>query len=235
MNLSKTLILVIFCCLSFSLLYGQKVKGNGNVVTDIRNVDRFNSLEIGGACEVILTQGNRSALKVETDANLQDLVTTEVHDGVLTVNQEKGYHSATKMILHVIVSDLRSVKIHGAAEIRSKNTLRSDQLKIHIGGAGDLDLEVIGSQFSAVITGAGDAKLCGTVDQASFEIRGSGNIDAYCLEAEQVMVDVKGMGSAKVHAIDKLDVNISGMGSVHYEGSPDVNKSISGMGALKRR
>ena len=51
----------------------------------------------------------------------------------------------------------------------------------------------------------------------------------------QRLVDVKGMGSAKVHAIDKLDVNISGMGSVHYEGSPDVNKSISGMGTLKRR
>ena len=234
MKLPKIFLLVIFCSFSISLLYGQKVKGNGKVVTEIRDISSFHSLSIGGACDIILTQGNRPSLKVETDANLQDLVETEVINGVLSVTNKEKFSHSTKLILHLIVKDLTSINVGGAANISSTNTLTSDQLEISIGGAANLDLTVEGDRFKAAIAGAGTAKLCGSVAQASFDIRGSGDIKAYCLKAEYVEVDVKGMGSAKVHASKRLEVDISGMGSVSYQGAPEVSKSISGMGSLSR-
>ncbi len=52
--------------------------GNGNVVEQERKLAGFTALEVSGAIEVNISQGDTQKLVVITDANLQENVKTEV-------------------------------------------------------------------------------------------------------------------------------------------------------------
>ena len=48
--------------LTSSCMLADGIKGNGNVVTEERSVSGFDGIEVGGAFDIYITQGNTEAL-----------------------------------------------------------------------------------------------------------------------------------------------------------------------------
>ena len=85
------------------------------------------------------------------------------------------------------------------------------------------------------ISGAGEGRLSGKVDNLRLSVSGKGKVGAEQLRAGTADVEISGVGNATLWAVKNLRVQISGAGHVEYWGTPEVTKSISGFGSVDSR
>ena len=80
--------------------------------------------------DVNITQENQNAVTVEADKNLQNLIITEVENGVLKIYSEKNIWSAKSKKVHVSLKTLNSLKATSGSEVRSVKEIQSDEISI---------------------------------------------------------------------------------------------------------
>jgi len=229
-------ILVALLLLSFPLqqINAQKTQGNGRVTTETRSVGSFHSINIEGACDLIISSGNSSRIKLETDENLHDLVKTEVSNGYLTVSDDNKIKKSTRMRLYVSMEELRSLHISGASSITCEDQLSADEMNVHVSGAADGNLKVDASCLKVQCSGAANLTLSGRSGCAKYQISGAGEIKGFNLRTDDVEMRVSGTGNAELAVSESLEVEVSGMANIKYKGSPEVTRNMRGMGSIKR-
>ncbi len=216
------------------------IKGSGNVVTEERNVNDFDSVAMSGFGRVIVTQGDEESLTVETDDNLMQYIETRVSGGTLELGftddaERKILDPSDSIIFRLSVIDLTALDISGAAAIEIQK-LEADRLDMVLSGAGDVRIDSLtATDLVVTVSGAGDVELTGQVETQEIALRGLGNYDASDLESQDATVRIGGAGSATVWAHDTLDIEIGGAGNVEYYGDPDVTQDISGAGSITSR
>jgi hypothetical protein len=236
--------IITLCALSALSLTGcgrlysaalQTYSGNGNISVEQRQVGTFQGVELEGAYEVVLTQGPTTDVRIETDNNLLEHITTKIEKGKLVVSSE-GNLSPTKAIkVYITNPDFNAVNVAGSAHVRSTTPITSDKLSFDLAGSGDYDLEIHVKKLNSDIAGSGSIKLTGDAGSHSIDIAGSGDLVADSLRTETANVDIAGSGDAKVYVSKRLDASIAGSGSVRYRGVvTDVHSSIMGSGKVER-
>jgi hypothetical protein len=213
------------------------VDGSGDLITETREVSNFDSINLSGLGEVIVTQGGGESLTIETDDNVMEHVKVEVSGGTLNLGFKEGLNliSPTRLLFTVGVDDLTSLSISGSGDIES-DRIETDRLETTISGSGDIQIGTLtADEVKARITGSGDMDLTGEVAAQDITISGSGKYRAGDLRSESAEVSISGSGDATVWATDSLDVNISGSGSVDYYGRPSMSTSGSGSGDITNR
>lgn len=210
------------------------VKGDGNVVKEERNVSGFNSLEVGGAFTVYLTQGSKESLTVEADKNLMEYIRTEVKGDRLEIyTKGENIQKFTKMNIYLTFVDLEMIDVSGAADILGKGKMQFKDLALEASGASELELELEVSMLRADFSGASEVELMGNAESVRCDCSGASEFNAYDLSIKQGEFDVSGAADAKVHVTDMLEVDISGAASMKYKGSPQVRSDVSGAGSLR--
>src|SRR4051812_30779891 len=122
------------------------VQGSGTLKTETRPAEGFTAVEIHGSGHLILERTGTESLAVTTDDNLMPLIETKVENGTLKLTIAKNTSiSPTKLEYRVTVKDVQHLGITGAGNI--------DATKLE------------GDKLSASISGAGDIKLAGKVDE----------------------------------------------------------------------
>ena len=90
--------------------------------------------------------------------------------------------------------------------------------------------------IDAKITGSGDMKLSGNVENLEVKVSGSGDFEGYSLEAANVEVYVSGSGDAQVTANSSIKARVNGSGDVRYKGNPERNDTkVMGSGTIKKQ
>jgi len=201
---------------------------------DNRNVGDFTGVKVGDSFEVIITQGENNSVKVETTEDNLSKVKTEVKDGILIISTDGVIKSAEDIIINIEAKNLTSIDVTGAAEVKTKTALTSQNITIESNGAGDVNLELKAGEIKTKISGAGDITLKGTCDLLDASVNGAGSLKASNLEATKVKAKVSGAGDARVNVKQSLDADVSGAGSIIYKGNPvDRNVNISGAGSVR--
>src|SRR5512141_2540880 len=95
--------LALLGCSKLASAVLESYSGNGTIVSDTRHVTPFHAVEFDGGYEVVLTQGPTTDVRIETDKNLLEHITTEVKDGKLVV-ESHGNLNPTKSITVYITS-----------------------------------------------------------------------------------------------------------------------------------
>ena len=210
------------------------IKGSGDLITETRQVSNFDSIDLSGSGEVIVTQGGSESLTIETDDNVMEHVKAEVVGGTLQLGFEEGLNliDHTRLIFTVGVDDLESLEISGSGDIES-DKIETTRLDATISGSGDVQItDLTAGEVTAKISGSGEIDLAGEAAAQDVTINGSGKFLAGDLCSESVKVSISGSGDAIVCATETLDSNISGSGSIDYYGRPSINTSGSGSGDL---
>jgi hypothetical protein len=234
------------------------VEGSGTVISENRDVQDFDRIQLTGAGDVIITQGQVELVTVEADDNLLPYIEAEVRAGKLMLGftdevADKNIRPSRVIKFYVNLKDITALEITGAGDIYSES-LNTERLKVEIGGAGDItfdqlsaeqfDIEVNGSsdirveQLSAQdvdvnINGSADINLSGDTYEQNISIDGSCNYFAADLHSQQGNVAIHGIGDVTVWAVDILDVHIPGTGTVSYYGDPIISFSDPGHGELE--
>jgi hypothetical protein len=141
--------------------------------TEVRDVDTFNQIVVGGLVNVEIKQGEQAGIEVSAfGIDMQDITTT-VENGTLTLTTT-GNHRGESIYIDVTYKSLTSVKTSGAATIETDGPINSETLSVAISGAGDADLELNVGELNVQMRDNGNLTLNGRVSVQNFKSYGGG-------------------------------------------------------------
>jgi len=195
----------------------------------------FERVDIDGAGQVRLVQGERDEVFVAGDARTQEGVEVNVSGKTLHLDLPGGWKfwDAGKSQVEVRVRRLAKLTMSGAGDVFAAGTFTGPSLGVEVAGSGIVhfdDLRVDRLAFS--ISGSGEGQLAGKVDEMSLSVSGRGKVSGSQLQVSSARVSISGVGNADLWVTDQLGVDISGAGHVRYSGSPRVRQAISGLGSV---
>lgn len=194
---------------------GSQAGAEDEDYTEQRDVDKFDSVAVMGASDVMVTIGDKQSVTlVSKDSEELGHIETEVRRGELRIRHERsrGNHSSRRNQVTVLIT---------VPELHS----------VQIAGSGDVDVTGIsGGNFEVGIAGSGDVTLRGSCSGLEVDIAGSGDTLASELECDDVAISVMGSGDVEVHANNSVDATMMGSGDILVTGSPS-DRSFTDMGS----
>ena len=217
-------------------LVHHRIRGNGNIKTEDRNVTGFNNVDVSGSFKVYIKQDSAYSVKVEADENLARYILMENENGTLVIGTEGNANlSGTKPIkIYVSSPAFRDLDVSGACEIFATDTVRGEVINVRLSGASGAEMLLDAPKVRAKISGASSINLKGRTKEFSIEASGASKVRCAELLSENADVDISGAGSAHVFASVKLNVHASGASNVKYRGNPSVTSDVSGAGSVSK-
>mgnify|MGYP002795037791 CR=1 FL=1 len=219
-------------------VFTKKVTGNGKLVTEKRSMSDYDKIDVVGPFEVILIKGNEGAISIKADENLMEYIETEVKNGHLKIQPEKGYQlrSTKNIVITVSFEMIDAISLAGSGNVNSADVLNATDLNLNLAGSGEINLPVSTKNLTSNIAGSGNIKLSGNTDVFRSEIAGSGNLEGDDLKATASHINIAGSGNVKIHAVSEINAKIVGSGDVIYTGNPAIEKSKSiGSGSIRKK
>lgn len=224
--------LLVLCNFSLTAQSFKQVRGNGNVVTQERNLDgSFHAIHATSGIDVYITSGEEAQLKVETDENLQEVILTEVSNGTLKITTNKNIGKSTRKKVYVTYIHIDRLRAESGAEIESRNILKAQELDVSSNSGGEIEVEVFSEFITATASSGGDIELKGKSIHLDASANSGGKVDAKHLEGIHANVKASSGGKVKVHAKETLKANADSGGSISYYGNPEettIQASFSG-------
>ncbi|UYQ91833.1 DUF2807 domain-containing protein [Chitinophaga horti] len=242
-NIFTCLLLAVTTVFVFSgcdeMIGNERVKGNGHVVKQAREVVPFQRIDIRGSMDVYIHQGATARVEIETDENVQPYIELEAEEGELIVKQRNNTSIRTSkpVRVYITVASLDAVSLSGSGNIYMKDKFTADdKMLFSLSGSGVIKAaELDAPSVDVEIAGSGDMELKGKTRDMNVSIAGSSNFHGSELLAENVKVDISGSGDAHVYASIKIEANIAGSGDVRYRGDATAgNTSIVGSGSVRK-
>lgn len=194
------------------------------VIRETRDLPSFDQIDVGGAFEVTLVNGEPQKVEVEAKEKVINQIITEVKDGKLLISSNR-ISSNTPLNIYITVPALTRLVAHGAADVSGENAIKSDMLSIDVSGASSVELSLDVVTLSTEASGAADLELSGKAQQHSTIVSGAASVDARELETLTTDADVSGAGTAKVNG-ENVTGETSGAGEI-YSDEGDWEKSES--------
>jgi hypothetical protein len=212
--------------------------GSGRVETESRAVSGFDSVDLSGTGDLVITQGESEALTIEAEDNILPHIKTEVKGGELVIGFDRDdwndiINPTRPIKFNLTVKNLSGVTISGSGSITAAS-LNADRLELNVSGSGSVAIDQLqASDLVFDLSGSGQADLSGQVTSQEIHISGSGNYNAGDLQCQDATLDSSGSAQVTLWVEDSLDVQTSGSGSIRYYGSPQINTDSSGSSTLQ--
>ena len=216
---------------------GERIHGDGNIITQEKNIGSFNKVEVSGSVKVHIRQDPTASVKIETDQNLMQYLDIYNDGNTLVIRTKQGYSlDPTKdVIAYVSAPSFRDIDVSGACDIIGDGLISgNEELSMHVSGSGDIMMQVDLPKINTEISGSGSVSLKGRATDFSARVSGSGDIRCFDLVTENASLDLSGSSEAEVNANKKLDIDASGSSTIEYKGNANVNQNISGSGSVKK-
>ena len=227
----------IILLLVTSMTVSGCVLGNPAIPDDVkketRNVGEFTKLEVSGAFDVILTQGDKCEVVIEADADVIDNVITSVSGSKLEISVKNCPNHVDVLTAYLTFKNLEDIELSGAVELKTETRLKTDKLFLDVSGATETELMLEVNSFESDCSGASEMTLSGFAQSVDMDISGASEVDALELEATDFDLEVSGASEARVYVKNELRVESSGASEVRYKGSPKVYSESSGASTIK--
>lgn len=239
----KTWIIGVLCLLLVGDLTAQQDK---NIVFDanaqVRKVSGFTAIEISGAIDLYLAQGNEDAVAVSASSDdIANHIRTELRDNVLKIYFEnKGWNwkswTNTKMKAYVTVANLKRLEVSGACNVRTTGVLKGNDLMVEMSGASDFLGEVSLQNLKMELSGACAVKMSGVAEKATISLSGASSMKSYDLKVDYCKLDASGASDIRITVNKELNARASGGSSINYKGEGLIRDiSSGGASSVKHR
>ncbi|MBK7979712.1 MAG: DUF2807 domain-containing protein [Ignavibacteriae bacterium] len=214
--MSKTIILSIIISISLISCKIGGIKGNGNEITENRDLGSFEKIDVSGNFDVIVESSNNQDVDVISETNLIDHIKTVVKKNTLFIYSQENLRPTKEMLISIKLPKLVGINCSGANNVTAKDIQSKD--------------------FNIDLSGAGSVKIDGKSINTFIDLSGAADLIAKDFISENVNVDISGAANAQVYAVNSIKADISGAGNVELYGEPsNVSTDISGVGSLERK
>lgn len=236
--LSITTLIISSLLLSACGIFGFNVtRGSGTLTTQSRDVSGFDTVQINGAGELFIIQGETESLEIQAEDNIIDELTSDIQENTLVLGYRDPFSRNTiipteRITYTLTITELSQVTINGAANMEI-DSLETGSLTLIINGAGNISInQLLADNLSVEISGTATIEIGGQTSQQSVTIDGAGNYRADDLQTGSTTININGLGNATVWATETLNISIDGGGNLRYYGSPNVTQEINGVGDI---
>jgi hypothetical protein len=235
-------IILMFSFVCFSLVsckygMGKRVKGNGHTITTTKTPGNFTKVEQKGSFDIILKSGSQQEVLIEAEENLIPHIETFLEGDKLVIRPEEGFRLKPTRAIRIVITapKYESIWSYGSGNILGESMIAdSSNLEVGTRGSGDITLQVQVPQIKAVSQGSGNINLSGETREVLLESAGSGDLKAEELKSENATIEIRGSGNATANASKALNVEVRGSGDVAYKGNPAIKTDIKGSGNLRK-
>lgn len=209
---------------------------------ETRSVADFEAIEVGGAIDLDLQQGQAFSVEVESSGGSGSDLVTEVRNGTLRLHHERSWFpdfaawSPHRHTVHVTLPRLVALKVAGGSDVRGHGTITGDKLDIRASGGTDVRIDVDVAWLDVRSSGGADLWLTGKARAADMRSSGGSDLDASRLTTETARLSSSGGSDITIGPSGTLVASASGGSDIRYVGEPrslTVNKS--GGGDVSRR
>ena len=228
--------LLMLSC-SFSKNFNSSKDGNGNVITEDRPIkNNFDEIKISQGLDLYITQSDETTLIVEADENLQDLIKTEVADGVLKIYSTENIRRASSKKVMLSVKTISAIKATSGSDVYSENTIEVSNLELTSTSGADIKLDVKTETLDCTSTSGSDIKLSGTTKNFIASATSGSDINASKLQAETSNVRATSGADISVNTSKALTAKATSGGDIRYSGNPEkISKSDTSAGRVKQQ
>lgn len=209
----------LFILLVSTLLASCKltgIKGNGDVISEIRAIEDFNRIDVSGNFDVEVQVGEPLKIEILAESNLMKYIKTKVRNNTLYIMTKENLRPRDDLKIIISVAKLEAIECSGVNDVIAQG-VSSDKFEIDLSGAASI-------------------KISGNANRLYIDVSGAADLLAKELITEDIRIDVSGAANAEIHASNSCDANVSGAGYIELYGSAqDVNMNISGAGSLERK
>lgn len=232
--------LILFFALPMHAQWSKKIKGNGNVATENREVSPYDEISVNGNIDVVLVEGKEGKVILKAEENLLEYIEINVTKDALKIKSEDRTElrpsNGKNILVTIPVQDISKLSLNGSGGVKGNVTLKDDKIKLQVNGSGDMDVDVIAEDVKAMINGSGDITITGKTNVFEAAINGSGDIEGHELIANNCKGKVVGSGDIRFYAKQKLDAKIIGSGDIEVNKSVvDIEKKIIGSGSVTKK
>lgn len=177
----------------------------------------------------------KNTIYIKGDEAFVENLQIDFESGTINFSNKKGSnHFDSDLKIQINAPEIKSITLSGASDIVGTNYLFKNNLSLSITGTGNIDIEVQNEYSEVLLSGAGSLKIKGKTNKLSTNISGTGSVDAQQLVAEQGLINISGVGSAKINVSQQLNATVSGTGTLAYKDYPtlSIKKNISGVGTI---
>jgi hypothetical protein len=144
--------LVVLFLLTTTLAIAQnkeKIKGSKTVVEKPKEIGDFNALEIEDNLTVFLEKGDKNEIKIESDDNLQEVISFDIKEKSLRIYTSKEISSFKKLVIKIkYTNDLKLVTAKNASIINALEVVILDEITFKALDYAKLYLNVNSKNFS---------------------------------------------------------------------------------------
>lgn len=178
----KTNIIGIIVALVLAFAGAAGALAQNEQVSEVRKVDDFSSIRIKSVANVEFTQGDKYSLRLEGKEKWVKLTTTEVKNGCLVIDFERGEKRSVKNInglkLYITAPTLEVVELTGVGSLECKEPLKLDDFTLRINGVGSAEVaDLTCHRFTVSLNGVGDADVNVDCDYLKARMGGVGNLE----------------------------------------------------------
>ncbi len=202
------------------------IKGNGDIISEIRDLDSFNSLEINGNFKFTLKQDTVNKITIKSGENLVPFITTDVENNALIVGNKnkcrwiRSYDIPMEIELSFI--NINLITINGQNDIFCTDTIRTDALFIdNVSDISTINLNIICNKFTfKVHAGSGDFTFNGIAKNSYYYFHGIGYIFANKLKSNYCEISSRNIGACYIYTTHTIIAELCQSGNIYYSGNP---------------
>ena len=199
----------------------EGTKGNGNITTETRTItENFEKIHVNSGINLIVTQSDNRLIEVETDENIQSLITTTVENGILIISSNASYSTTSGPEVRVNLPLITGLKSSSGASIKNGNVLKTTSLTVESSSGSDVELEVEADFISMESTSGSDIEVSGKALKAETSSSSGSDIDAGKLLANEVFAQSSSGSSTTVNPILSLKAKASSGSDIRYKNIP---------------
>ena len=223
-----------FGTIQFGDMGFETITGSGNLITETRQLDSVNRVELAISADLEIQQGARDSITITADDNVFGVLQTEVSGGKLTIRYQPQVNILT---IHQPKLVLRVKSLQGLMATSSGNInvgpLTTGDFSINLTSSGNLAIQSIqADKITTNITSSGDVNIQGTADSIVVRISSSGNFVGPDLQVQDADVTLSSSGDVTLWVVNTLSANLSSSGNVRYYGDPNVSQHTSSSGRV---
>lgn len=206
--------LVVVIC--FSACKKDRLTGNGNLISETRNLGQFTGISSSGATPIEVKYGIEFSVVVKGSSNIVPHYTTRIVNNVLHIGFERVNVSRDDVEVILTMPTLSKIDLSGSTEVEIEGGFPAiANLNVSISGSGKVE-----------------ADNAMQIDNVKVDISGSGVVAFEAVTSKTADADISGSGSLRLQVQDRIKAKISGSGKVYYKGNPIIQQDISGSGKL---
>lgn len=210
----------------------------GDLVTQERAISEFSELEMRGIFNLYLSQGDRVALRIETDEQTQEdiSVISRGEKLILDLEKDEKIFNNQEINVYLTVKDLSLFEFDGVGVVKTEMPLKLNYLRLVGNGVGNTNLELVVKELDAEFNMVGNITLRGKAETVLLQNDGVGNLDASELITDFMTLESEGIGKVEVYCEKELSITVNGIGKVTYSGDAEIKKlERNGIGKVEKK